>query len=421
MSARSIGRRTLLRGAGAALALPFLDAMRPAFAKPAAPKRRFVAINLGLGLHLPHLVPAAAGKDYALTPYLEELKTQRDRLTVISGTSHPGVDGGHLSEKSFLTTAPHPGSASFRNTISLDQLAAEKLGLETRFGFLCLSQAGRGLAWSRSGAEIPSETRASSLYAKLFLEGKADEKARRLQALKEGRSVLDAVSGPAAGLKSELGGPDREKLEDYLAAVRETERRLAKAESWEGRPKPKAEGAAPRDPADRTDILEHQRLMYDLMALALRTDSTRIITFFKNGMNAVPKIPGVSQDYHNLSHHGKDPAKIEELGIIERAQLARFGEFLGKLRAAEEEGATLLDRTIVLLGSNLGNASSHDNRNLPILLAGGGFRHGSHLALGGERDYPLSNLFVSILQRLGLEVSSFGSGTATMKGIEFAD
>lgn len=420
MSAVKISRRRLLRASGVALGLPFLDAMTPAFARTAAPKRRMVAINFGLGIHLPHLVPAQAGRDYTLTPYLEELKAYREQFTVISGTSHPGVDGGHLAEKSFLTTVPHPGSASFKNAISLDQLAAEKLGLETRHGFLALSQAGRGLAWTRSGVEIPTETRASQLYAKLFLEGKADEKARRLQRLKDGRSVLDALSGPAGSLKRELGAADREKLEDYLAAVRETEQRLVKAEAWEARPKPKAEIPLPRDPVDRTDILEQQRLLYELMALALRTDSTRIITFFKNGMNAVPKIPGVSQDYHNLSHHGKDAAKIEELGIIERAQFRLYGDFLGKLQASTEEGGTLLDLTMVLIGSNLGNASSHDNRRLPIVLAGGGFKHGSHLALGGERDYPLSNLFVSMLQRLGIETSSFGTGTGTMRGLEFA-
>jgi hypothetical protein len=420
MSAKSISRRTMLRASGVALGLPFLEAMTPAFARTAAPKRRMVAINLGLGLHLPHLVPAAAGRSYEPTPYLNEIKAYRDHVTVISGTSHPGVDGGHLAEKSFLTTAPHPNSASFRNSISLDQFAAEKIGIETRFAFLALSQAGRGLSWTRSGAEIPTDSRPSQLYAKLFLDGKADEKAKRLKQLQDGRSVLDAVTGQAGGLKRELGSADREKLEDYLGAVRETEQRLVKAEAWEGRPKPKAEIPQPKDPADRTDILDHARLMYSLMHLSLLTDSTRIITFFKNGMNAVPKIPGVTQDYHNLSHHGKDPAKIEELGVIERAQMACYGEFLGRLLASKEDGATLLDLTMVLIGSNLGNASSHDNRNLPIVLAGGGFKHGSHLALGGERDYPLSNLFVSMLQRLGIEASSFGTGTTTMKGLEFA-
>jgi hypothetical protein len=410
----------MLRASGVALGLPFLDAMTPAFARSAAPRRRMVAINFGLGLHLPHLVPVKPGRDYELTPYLEELKAYREQFTVISGTSLPGVDGGHLAEKSFLTTVPHPNSASFKNSISLDQVAAEKIGLETRFGFLALSQAGRGLAWTRSGAEIPTDSRPSQLYAKLFLEGKAADKALRRQQLKDGRSVLDAVSGQAAGLKRELGTADREKLEDYLGAVRETEQRLLRAEAWEEKPKPKTEMAPPKDPADKLDILAHARLLYSLMHLALTTDSTRVITFFKNGMNAVPTIPGVSQDYHNLSHHGKDPAKIMELGVIERAQMACYGEFLGKLQATPEDGATLLDLTMVLIGSNLGNASSHDNRNLPIVLAGGGFKHGAHLALGGERDYPLSNLFVSMLQRLGIETSTFGTGTGTMKGLEFA-
>jgi hypothetical protein len=375
-------------------------------------------MNLGLGLHVPHLVPTAAGRDYALTPYLEEIQAYREHLTVISGTSHPGVDGGHNADKSFLTTAPHPNSASFRNSISLDQFAAEKIGLETRFGFLALSQAGRGLAWTRSGAEIPTDSRPSQLYVKLFLEGKPDEKAKRRQQLKDGHSVLDAVSAEANGLKRDLGPSDREKLEDYLGAVRETEQRLLRAESWEGKPKPKTEMTPPKDPTDGTYILEHARLMYSLMHLALSTDSTRIISFFKNGMNAVPKIPGVTQDYHNLSHHGKDPAKIAELGVIERAQIACYGEFLGKLQATPEDGATLLDRTMVLIGSNLGNASSHDNRNLPIVLAGGGFKHGQHLLFDRERNYPLPNLFVSMLQRLGLETDRFATSTGTMRGLE---
>ena len=134
----------------------------------------------------------------------------------------------------------------------------------------------------------------------------------------------------------------------------------------------------------------------------------------------MPKIPGVTQDYHNLSHHGKDAAKIEELGAIELAQIGCYGEFLGKLQASKEEGSHASGPHDGALGSDLGNASSHDNRNLPIVLAGGGFKHGSHLALGGKRDYPLSNLFVSMLQRLGIETSTFGTGTTTMKGLEFA-
>ena len=330
----------------------------------------------------------------------------------------PGTHGGHLAEKSFLTAAPHPASASFKNTISLDQQAAEKIGLETRFGFLALSLAGQSLSVSRSGVEIPSETRPSQVFARLFLEGKPDEKRRQLDRIKDGQSVLDAVRERAKVLEARLGTEDREKLEDYYVAVREAERRLAKAEDWEQRPKPKVEAAPPRDINDRTDVIGRARLMYDMMVLALQTDSTRILTFFKNGINAVPPIPGVNQDYHNLSHHGKDPAKIKELAVIERAQMEVFAEFLGKLRAAREGDATLLDLTMVLLGSNLGNASSHDNRKLPILLAGGGFRHGSHLAFEGEKDHPLPNLFVSMLNQLGIETASFASSTGPLPGLK---
>ena len=419
MKTRAISRRTMLRASGVALGLPFLDAMAPpARAGAAAPMRRMVAINIGLGLHVPNFVPEATGRGYAMTPYLKVIEDFRKNFTVFSGTAHPAVDGGHLTDKSFLTAAPHPTSASFKNTISLDQLAAQHVGLETRFGFLALSLAGRGLSWSRSGVQIPSETRPSRVFARLFLEGKPQEKKRQLQRLKDGQSVLDTIQGKVRDMKRRLGPNDRTKIDEYSGAVRETEKRLVKAEAWEHRPKPKVDAKPPRDINDRTDVIGRARLMYDVMHLALLTDSTRIVTFFKNGINAVPKIDGVEQDYHNLSHHGKDPAKIRELGIIEAAQMKVFGEFLGKLRGSKEGDASLLDLTAVLLGSNLGNASSHNNRNLPILLAGGGFGHGRHLAFDRGKNYPLPNLFVSMLQRLGIEADSFASSTGTMRGLE---
>jgi len=188
--------------------------------------------------------------------------------------------------------------------------------------------------------------------------------------------------------------------------------------SRNGSPKPKIDAKKPVDIQDRSDVINKARLMYDMMHLALQTDSTRLITFFKNGINAVPVVQGVSQDYHNLSHHGKDPSKISELTIIEEAQMKAFGEFLTKLDSTREGDTTLLDNTIVLMGSNLGNASNHNNRNLPIILAGGGFKHGQHLAFDRENNYPLSKLYVSMLQRLGIETESFGGVSGTMQGIE---
>ena len=410
-------RRHFLRASGVLLSLPSLET----FAAPSAvgqSRRRTVAINIGLGLHGPNLFPSESGRDFELTPYLRELRDFREDFTIVSGTSHPGVDGGHTSEKSFLTAAPHPGSASFKNTISLDQLLAEKIGAATRFGYLALSLSGRSLSWSRSGVELPSETRPSKLFEKLFLDGKPDEKQRQIQRLRDGQSVMDTVRENARSMSRRVSTRDQQKLEQYFSVVRDAERRLQLAEQWEHQAKPSVDREAPQDISDRTEIIAKAELMYDLMHLAIATDSTRLITFFSNGINAVPKIAGVTQDYHNLSHHGKDPEKIEELTVIETAQMRAFAGFVAKLREADEDGESLLDRTQILLGSNLGNASNHNTRNLPILLAGGGYRHGQHLAFDQDDNQPLPQLFVTMLQRMGMETDTFGGMTGTLPGLE---
>jgi hypothetical protein len=379
-----------------------------------------VAINVGLGLHAPNIVPATAGRDYDLPPYLQVIEPFRNDFTVISGASHPGVGGGHQSGKSFLTAARHPNSAGFKNSISLDQLAAEQLGARTRFGSLALSTSGRGLSWSRSGVEIPADDRPSAVFEKLFLVGKPSEQARQVQRLKDGQSVLDVVLEQSSQMTQRLGGRDREKMEQYFGAVREAELRLVKAEAWQQHPKPQVDVDPPRDEADRTKMIERLGLMYDMMHLAIETDSTRFITFNDSGMNAVPSIPGVDTDYHMLSHHGKDPAKIAQLTTVETEIVGAFGRFLKKLNESREAGSTLLDRTMVLFGSNLGNASSHDTRNMPIVIAGGGFRHGQHLAFDRDNNYALPKLYVSMLQRLGLETDTFAETTGTMEGLEFS-
>ena len=174
---------------------------------------------------------------------------------------------------------------------------------------------------------------------------------------------MDAVRENASQMTRRVSSRDRQKLQQYFSVVRDAEKRLKRAEEWEHQPKPKINRRAPADVSDRTDIIAKADLMYDMMHLALQADSTRLITFFKNGINAVPPIDGVTQDYHNLSHHGKDPEKIEELTVIETEQMRAFRDFLGRLRDTDDDGVSLLDRTQVLLGSNLGNASSHNNRN----------------------------------------------------------
>ncbi|MFT5465666.1 MAG: hypothetical protein ACI8UO_000761 [Verrucomicrobiales bacterium] len=410
---KSTTRRNFLRGAGVSIGLPFLESFASAAAGAEAAKRRIVAINIGLGLHGPNILPTAAGRDYEITPYLEEIADFRNDFTVLSGVAHPEVGGGHSSYKSYLTCAPHPNSAGFRNTISIDQLAAAELGTETRFGSMSLSSSGPGLSWSRSGVEIPTLTRPSYVFKKMFVEGTDAEKARQLERLRDGQSILDVVMEKTKRMDSRLSGRDKEKLDQYFEAVREAERRLVKAESWEHVAKPKTDREEPRDEADSKRIVECMRLVYDMMHLALESDSTRFLTYNFTGMNAVPVIPGVDVDYHNLSHHGKDPAKIDQLTIVERTVTREFGGFLKKLSDND-----LLDSTMVVFGSNLGNASSHDTKNMPIVFAGGGFEHGQHLAFDRDDNYPLPNLFVSMLQRLGLETDSFGTGTKPMDGLK---
>jgi len=414
---RSLTRRNFLRASGVALCLPVLESMGAGAAAP--PRRRLMAIGLGLGLHAPNLIPKQAGRDYELTPYLELLKAFRNDFTVISGASHPEVDGGHSADKSYLTAAPHPGSTSFRNSESIDQLAARQIGLATRFGYLPMSDYGNSLSVSRSGVPVPGQSSPSGIFAKLFLEGRPEEKAGQIERLKEGQSVLDMVQEKTRRMQQRVSKRDNEKLDEYLTAVRETEQRLVKAEAWEQRPKPAVDYQQPKD-VTQQNIIARARLMYDMAQLAIQTDSTRLITYAIGGPTEVPDIPGISEGYHNLSHHGMDEGKIKQLTVVESEHFKAFADFLGRLKATKEEDSNLLDRTMILYGSHLGNASSHNNTNMPILLAGGGFKHGQHLAFDAENNYPLPKLFVSMLQRLGLEIDAFASGTGTMTGLEFA-
>lgn len=412
-------RRTFLRAAGVAVALPMLDAMA---AKPAVRKkipRRMVCINTPLGLHPAYFFPEKSGRDYELSPYLDVVKDFRKDFTVISGLSHPDVGPSHDSNQSFLTGAPHPERrAGFRNSISLDQFAAEHLLGQTRFPTLPLSCEGTGLAWTRSGARVPTENWPSGVFAKLFLKGRPDQVEAEARRLADGQSVLDAVRDQAKRLQRGLGKADRDKLEEYSTSIRELERRLAQAEYWSKQPKPKVDVKPPVDVRNSADLIGKTRVWFDLMHLALKTDSTRIITLQLLGTSSVPPIRGVNQGHHDLSHHGKDPSKIAQLKILEIEKLKVLREFLKQLRESQEGGDCLLDRTTVFFSSNLADASKHSVKNLPILLAGGGFRHGQHLSFDENKNPPLCNLFVSMLQRMDIPVEKFSSSTGTLSGLE---
>ncbi len=313
----------------------------------------------------------------------------------------------------WLTSARHPGLGGFRNSMSIDQMVAEKFGFETRYPSLVLGTNNVSQSYTRSGVMIPAETRPSVVFAKLFIDGTPDEIKRQMKKLREGRSIMDSVGEEAKRFGARVGAADRDKLDEYFTSVREMEQRLAKAEDWVQKPKPKIDATKPEDIANNADIVGRLQLLFELVPLAVQTDSTRLITILVQGRGDVPPVDGVTIDHHNLSHHGQDPEKIRQLELIEKAEFGAVAKLLAALKQKKEGGAPLLDNTMVLFGSNLGNANSHDSRNLPILLAGGGFQHGQHLAFDAKNNVPLCNLFVQMLQKMNVETNTFGSSTAS--------
>ena len=409
-----MNRRDFLLAAGACLALPAL-----AREAEKLPPKRLVAIHVPLGMMPAYFFPKASETS---SPYLDLLAGHRDQFTTFAGLSHPGVDGNHHAGQCFLSGAPHPGQPTFRNSLSLDQLVAEKIGEDTRFGSLAVAvrqgeHYADSIAVSRSGVILPAEASAEKLYRKLFVAGTPEEKAATMRSIAAGGSVLDLLLAKAKGLERSSDAQDRARLDQYFQSIRELETRLQRNLAWEHRPKPKVDYLMPKDIADANEVVARSRLMFDLVRLALQTDSTRVVTLTLSTFSVVPHVPGVKNETHGLTHHGNEPDKIAELRRIEEAQLRVFGEMLAAFRDTRETGGNLLDRTQVLYGSCLGNANSHSNQNLPLILAGGGFRHGQHLNFDTVNNTPLANLYVSMLQNLGVEADKFATSTGTLRGL----
>jgi len=425
----ALSRRRFLRGMGVAMSLPLLDAMIPRTARAAssaataARPRRMLGVCNNLGLRPDLFFPAGTGREYQASPYLKLLDAHRNDFTVISGVSHPNVDGGHPSDISFLTAAPHPASSSFRNTISLDQYIAERIGTLTRFPSLTLSVNGaaRSLSWTGSGVSIPPEESASEVFNQLFLQGTPEEVEAQVHRLDTGRSILDAVADQAKSLQRDVGASDRSRLEQYFTSVRDLEHRLQESREWERKPKPVVSFTPPREITNAAQYMDKLKAMYDLARLAFETDSTRAITLMLNSVaTPVITIPGetLTDSYHNLSHHGKADEKLGQLKVLDEWHMKLLNSLFSDLKAVTEGGESLLDRTMILYGSNLGDANAHSTINLPTLFAGGGFRHGQHLAFDRAQNYPLPNLFVSMLQRMDLDEDKFASSTGTLRGLE---
>lgn len=430
-----IHRRTLLRSAGVALALPWLESLARGAAAAAAPPRRMVFIGIPFGFDPPMFVPRTAGPDYELPPHLAPLADFRADLTVISGLSHPNTGGGgHKAEAVVLTGAPYPDySHNLRNTVSVDQAFAEHVRGQTRFGSLVLSTYGGTLSYTSNGVPIPAVDRPSEIFRQLFLATTPEQAREELRRIDEGRSMLDAVGEQARRLTARVSTADRARVEEYFASVRDVERRLQMAREWVDRPKPPAVGKPPTDIADNALQQKKLDLMIDMTHLALVTDSTRAVTIRTFGM------------HHDLSHHGKEPKKLADCQAVEAQLIRSYGSLLAKLKGSAEGDRTLLDGTMVLMTSNLRDGNTHWTHDLPVLLAGGGFRHGRHLAFNrpyveqlaaaaaadpaaetarktvpqmGVNQAPLCNVYTSMLRQAGMEIDRFSSATGPLDGLE---
>lgn len=423
-SSSHIARRTFLRGLGVTLALPALDCMTPAFARTPDTKvpRRLLVIANNIGVLSKNFFPQGGGRNYEASPLLSLLAPHREDFTVFSGLSHPNVTSGHSTDNCFLTSARGAFKAGFRNTISLDQYAAEKLGQVTRFPSFNLGvnieKANRSLSWTRDGVLLPAEDNATALYQKMFVQGDAAAVAQQLKRLEERGSILDTLTSEANRFSRKLGSADKARLDQYFTSVREVEERLVTAREWEQRPLPKATKPAPAAIQEGKYFFEKFELMLDMAQLAFESDSTRIVTLMLDAFwTPIFKLGGqqdTTESYHGLSHHGQNEKKLSQLEAADHQQMAVLNKLMTDLASKSEGGERLLDRTMVLYGSNMGEANIHDNTNLPIILAGGGFHHGQHIAFSRSHNTPLCNLFVSMLQRLGVETNSFGSSTGPL-------
>ena len=265
---------------------------------------------------------------------------------------------------------------------------------------------------------IPATVSPLKLYNQLFVEDTPAGKAAAVRRLQQDRSLLDGLRDQYKELQQSVTASDRDRLDQFATAVRDLEKSLAAAEGWIAQPKPKITAKAPTEIADNNDLVFNSKVMLDLVRLALETDSTRIATVAFSTTSITPKLPGITSATHPLTHHGQQPEKIAQLKKIEGAQFEAVADFFAGLKETKEQGIPLFDRTACMFGTNMGSANSHSNVNLPVLLAGGGFKHGQHLAFDTQKNYPLSNLYVSLLQRMGLSMDRFASGAATMQGLE---
>ncbi len=430
-----INRRYFLRAAGITLALPLLESLstkvlgsglavggQRATTVSGQRPMRMVCIGNMLGFYQPAFFPKIAGQNYDLPLLMQPMEPVRKDFTVFTGLDH-GVKGGHFAIHSFLSAVRQVDAKGMPDgNISLDQLAAETVGGATRFPSLTIGSedglhGGCMMCWTRSGTRVPPIPGPKELFRKLFIGESARDQSLMADRLHLRGSILDAVNGDAKSLGKQLGQRDREKLDEYFTSVRDVEKQMELNQRWAHVPKPKPGIPEPVN----TNFVSDLPVLYDLIALALQTDSTRIATLeIAGGFESAAF--GLRKGYHALSHHGQVEENIAGLLKVEKYQMEQFARFIAKLRSIDDGDGKLLDHTMVLFGSGMGNANAHTNANLPMIFAGGGYQHGEHKLFPntGTGRVPLSNLYLTMLQRFGLEVDRFGLSTGTLRNLELA-
>jgi Protein of unknown function (DUF1552) len=440
-----LSRRTLLRGLGTTVALPMLDAMIPpatfganAAASATKAPTRVAWVYVPNGVNVADWNPIGVGADYELPKTLALLKEYRNDLLVLSGLTQNGArplgdgPGDHARALAAFLTGCHPrktGGADIKIGISVDQVAAEQVGRKTRFGSLELGceagqQAGScdsgyscayssNISWKTESTPVAKEINPRSVFERLFAGGPGNESDQaRARRDRYQKSVLDFVRDDADRLERQLGRTDRRKLDEYLTSVRELEQRITRVETA---PPPKPDMKRPDGIPH--EFAEHVRLMFDLMALAFQTDMTRVATFVmaNEGSNRSYPSIGVSDGHHEMSHHGGDKTKLEKIAKINRFHMTEFARFIGKLKEAKEPGGNVLDNSMIVYGSCIGDGDRHNHDELPILLAG----HGSGTLKSGRhvrypKDTPLNNLWLSMLDRIDVKTQKLGDSTGRL-------
>ena len=413
-------RRFVLQTLGGSLALPSLASLASAATVPVLRTRgagvgapRFVAVANLLGFQQKHFFPATQGKQFEETRLLKPLMSNRDHLTVYRGLDH-GLRGGHFAVHTFLSGVLHHESKHRVNgNVTIDQFIADEVGRQTRFPSITVGSEGGihggcQLSWTKSGVRVPPITGPAELFDRLFVSEPQQQLAQKSRANTLQRSILDSVRAEAKALSRAVNQEDREKLDEYFSSIRDVEKRLASRRRWQDQPKPEPPIGKPVN----RNTVDDLPVFYELIALALQTDSTRVATL-EIGGSFLPQNLGIQKSYHSLSHHGNDKQSVEHLLTLETYQLEQFSNFLTRLAGIRDGEQSLLDSTAVLFGSGMGNGNHHTNTDLPIVVAGGGYGRAEFKKspAEGPGKIPLSNLLLGLAHRMGVRADSFGGST----------